>query len=296
MKKHFLKYSFIVLVLLIVLIVFGFQDNPIFQLDNNGLSAEKSLAVDFLDVGQGDAIYIRTPDNVDVLIDGGPDNSILNELGEVMPFWDKEIDLMILTHPHSDHVAGLVEVLRRYKVKKVLYTCVVHTAPDYLAWLKEIKDQKIPLEIVDKKSEIMIGSSVELELLYPQKSFLNQRVENLNNSSIVAQLVYDETSFLFTGDAEREVEEELFSIDSIFLDSDVLKVGHHGSESSSSLEFLSAVSPTLAVIQVGEGNSFNHPHGETLYSLKNLLTTVYRTDTQGRISMISDGQNVFVKN
>ncbi|KKQ79907.1 MAG: putative hydrolases of metallo-beta-lactamase fold protein [Parcubacteria group bacterium GW2011_GWC2_38_7] len=295
MKKNLLKYSFIVLVLLIALIVFGFQDNPIVQQDNNGLSTEKLLVVDFLNVGQGDAIYIRTPDDVDVLIDGGPDNSILNELGAVMPFWDKEIDLMILTHPHSDHVNGLVEVLRRYKVKKILYTGVVHTAPDYLAWLKEIKDQKIPLEIVDKKSEIKLGSSVELELLYPQKSFLNRKVENLNNTSIVARLVYGQTSFLFTGDAEVEVEEELLSSDSQIVDSDMLKVAHHGSESSSSLEFLSAVTPTMSVIQVGEDNSFNHPHGKTLFNLKNLPSIIYRTDTQGRISMRSNAQQIFVE-
>lgn len=296
MKKNYFKYLLgaFVLILLLLAVVY-LVETP--SINVEGKSSEgKELKVDFLDVGQGDAIYIRIPDNVDVLIDGGPNNSILNELGEVMPFWDKEIDLMILTHPHSDHVAGLVEILRRYKVKKILYTGVVHTAPDYLAWLKEIKDQKIPLEIVDKKSKIKLGGSVELEFLYPQKSFLNRKVENLNNTSIIARLVYGETSFLFTGDAEREVEEELLSLDSMFLDSDVLKVGHHGSESSSSLEFLSAVSPTLAVIQVGTDNSFNHPHGKTLFNLQNVPSVIYRTDTQGRISMISDGQNIFVEN
>ncbi|KKR05290.1 MAG: late competence protein [Parcubacteria group bacterium GW2011_GWC2_39_14] len=296
MKKNYFKYllgAFVSILLLFALVYWG----EVSSITNDGQSSKvKELEVDFLNVGQGDAIYIRTPDNVDVLIDGGPDNSILNELGAVMPFWDKEIDLMILSHPHSDHVAGLVEVLRRYKVKKILYTGVIHTAPDYLAWLKEIKDRKIPLEIVNKKSEIMIGSSVKLELLYPQKSFLNQRVVNLNNTSIVARLVYDQTSFLFTADIEKEVEQELLRYDEEIFDSNVLKVAHHGSESSSSLEFLLAVSPTLAVIQVGDENSFNHPHGKTLFNLKNLPSVIYRTDTQGRIAMISDGQKIIVEN
>lgn len=297
MKNKYQKYFGLAFLICLSLFSFVYSSGVDFNVpvasDQDVLG---ELSVNFLNVGQGDAIYIRTPDEVDVLIDGGPDKSILNELGAVMPFWDRAIDLVILTHPHSDHVAGLVEVLRRYKVKKILYTGVLHTAPDYLAWLEEIKAQKIPLEIVDKKSEILLGSATKLEILSPQQSFLNKKVESLNNTSIVARLVYGDTDFLFTSDAEKEVENELLSDSSITLDSDVLKVGHHGSRSSSSLEFLTAVSPAIAVIQVGKDNSFEHPHGETLFNLQKLKVTLLRTDLNSTITLISNGTGIQLLN
>jgi competence protein ComEC len=298
MKNKYQKYfglAFLICISLFSIVYSSGVDFKVSVLSTNDSNASE-LSVSFLNVGQGDAIYIRTPDDVDVLIDGGPDKSILNELGSVMPFWDKEIDLMILTHPHSDHVAGLVEVLRRYQVKKILYTGVLHTAPDYLAWLEEIKEQGIPLEIVDKKSRVLLGSFVQLDLLYPNKSYLNQKVKNLNNTSIVARLIYGEISFLFTGDAEVEVEEELLADGSIVLDSDVLKVGHHGSRSSSSWLFLQAVSPELAIIQVGKDNSFEHPHGETLFNLQKLKVTLLRTDLNSTSTLISNGTGIQLLN
>jgi len=298
MLKKYQKYlglSFLVVVTLFS-VVYSKEAGPSHLLGTEIGQEQEELAVNFLNIGQGDAIYIRTPDDVDVLIDGGPDKSILNELGAVMPFWDKEINLMILTHPHSDHVGGLVEVLRRYKVNKILYTGVLHTAPDYLAWLNEIKGKKVPLEIVDKKSEIKLGDYIQLKLLYPQKSFLNQKVKELNNTSIVAQLVYGQTSFLLTGDAEEEVEKELLADHSIALASNVLKVGHHGSESSTSIDFLRAVSPKIAVIQVGTDNSFNHPHGKTLFNLKNAVEMIFRTDNLGRVKLLSDGVGGIAEN
>jgi len=250
------------------------------------------LRVYYLNVGQGDAIYIRTPSGSDILIDGGPDSSILNELGAVMPFWDRQIDLMILTHPHSDHVLGLIEVLRRYQVRKVLYTGALHTAPDYIEWLKEIKRQQIPLEIVDEVSGISLDQGIELKFLYPTKSFLNKKVLNLNNTSIVSQLRYNKTIFLFTGDIERDVESELLENDQLSLKSDVLKVAHHGSESSSSLDFIHAVSPSIAIISCGQDNPFNHPHGQTLFNLKNNVDQILRTDIEGRVSLFSDGEKI----
>jgi competence protein ComEC len=250
------------------------------------------LEVVFLDVGQGDAILIKTPYEQNILIDGGPGNAVLSQLGRNLAFFDKEIDLVVLTHPHSDHVSGLVEVLRRYQVKKVLMTGVLHTAPDYLTFLDEINQQNIEIEIANAQKDIVFGENLKLQLLYPWTDLSGQKVEELNNSSIVAKLIYQDTSFLFTGDAEAEIEQEL--IDSgIDLTSDILKLGHHGSKSSSIIEFLKKVNPQYAVAQVGEDNNFGHPHYRTMTSLNELGLKFLRTDQLGTIKFISDGNNIW---
>jgi len=252
------------------------------------------LKVSFLAVGQGDAILIQTPYEQNILIDGGPGNQVLSGLGNNLPFYDKTIDIMILTHPHSDHVAGLVEILKRYQVKKILYTGVLHTAPDYLAWLEEIKNQNIPLTIVDHRQDIELGQDLKLELLYPLTSLVNVKIENLNDSSIVSRLVYKNKRFLFMGDLSTEGEADLLT-HNFDLSADVLKVGHHGSKYSSSMEFLNKVKPEYAVIMVGENNDFGHPHYRALKNLENIQAQILRTDEKGDISYLTDGQNLVVK-
>jgi len=258
------------------------------------------LRVYFLNVGQGDAIYIRTPEEQDILIDGGPDASVLSELGKVMPFWDRQIDVMVLTHPHSDHVAGLVEVLRRFEVKQIYYTGVLHTAPDYLAWLTEIKNKNVSMNIVHDFFELKLSDEIKLQFLYPTVSLVNKKMTELNNSSIVTRLVDGDTEFLFTGDAEAEVEEALLKKycaleQPCALASDVLKVGHHGSTSSSLEEFLKAVDPRYAVISVGQDNSFGHPHLRTLKRLERLNVPILRTDERGAIEFATDGHGLNFK-
>ena len=289
MKNQIQKISLMMAILILVLLGLAVGDdfdgiqlghsNDSLQVDGDFV-CEDCLRVNFLDVGQGDAIYIRLPGERDILIDGGPDKNVLSQLGQVMPFWDRDIDVMILTHPHSDHVTGLIEVLRRYEVKKVYYTGVLHTTPDYIEWLKEIKKQEIPLEIVDHVFDLDLGDEISLQFLWPQESLLNQKVKELNNSSIVNRLVYGETEIMLMGDAEKEVEEELLNyychagLDPVDnetctkLDSDILKLGHHGSSSSNTEEFLRIVDPNISVIQVGEDNSFGHPHNSVLKRLE----------------------------
>jgi len=302
MLNKAIKFSFSALVIVGALwFLAGGSGGNLFVAENKTPDgAAPVLRVYFLDVGQGDAIYIRTPDEQDVLIDGGPDASVLSELGKVMPFWDREIDVMILTHPHSDHVAGLVEVLRRFEVKQIYYTGVLHTAPDYLAWLEEIKTQKIPLNIVQDFFELKLSDSIKLQFLFPMNSLVNQKMTELNNSSIVTRLVDGETEFLFTGDAEVEVEEALVKKycapeSDCLLASDVLKIGHHGSTSSSAEEFLRAVNPRYAVISVGKYNSFGHPHLRTLKRLERLGAQILRTDERRTISFATDGKSLSVE-
>lgn len=264
---------------------------PLFWITYN---APKNLEVDFLDMGQGDAILIKTPGGQNILIDGGPDKTVAKRLGENLPWWDKQIDLMVLTHPHDDHVTGLTEVLKRYQVKRILYTGVTHTAPNYLAWLKTVQDKKAPLTIIDKEQTIDLGKNVKLEILYPDESLLGKTFDDLNQSSIVAQLIYGQNKFLLTGDAGLAVEKILLA-NGADLSADVLKVGHHGSEYSTSQEFLDKVKPRIAVIEVGKDNSFGHPNLRIIKRLERVGAGIFRTDEKGTVKIESDGTRVWLK-
>ncbi|MEA3398308.1 MAG: ComEC/Rec2 family competence protein [Patescibacteria group bacterium] len=263
-------------------------------------SASNDLEVDFLDVGQGDSILIKMPYGQNILIDGGPDNAAVKQLSENLPWWDRTIDLMILTHPHDDHVNGLNDVIKRYNIKKILYTGVSHTSPSYLAWLDLIRDYHIPLIIIDRPQVINFGEDCWLEILYPLNSLLGKEADNLNNSSIVARLIYDEVKFLFTGDIEIETEQDLLAAyskeaySSSSLQAQVLKVGHHGSNTSSSQEFLEAINPEIAVIQVGADNKFGHPSRRTIKRLERLGAGIFRNDIDGTVIITSNGRELQV--
>lgn len=257
--------------------------------------SRKNLEVIFFDVGQGDSALIKTPYGQNILIDGGVDSSVLKGLGQNLSWYDREIDLMILTHPHDDHVTGLIEVLDRYEVKKILHTGVEHNAPNYLKWLEVIKSKEIKIVIADKEQKINLGEDCYLEIIYPDKSFLNKDVNNLNNTSIVARLIYKENSFLFTGDIEKETEERLAN-KNISLKADVLKVAHHGSDTSSMEYFLQRVNPSVTVISLGEDNDFGFPSRRVLMRLKKEGIKILRTDIDGSIRFVSDGKKIELDN
>ena len=204
-----------------------------------------------------------------------------------LPWYDKQIDLMILTHPHDDHVTGLIEVIKRYRVKRILATGVIHNAPNYLAWLGLIKEKNISFTIVDRPQTINLGEDSWLNIIYPRASLLEKTVDNLNNSSLVIKLNYKQDSFLFTGDIEAEVEEELVELEED-LTADIIKIGHHGSDTSSGERFLERVKPRLAIISVGE-NDFGHPSLRVLRRLERLGITIKRTDQEGTIKIFSNG-------
>ncbi len=264
---------------------------PIFYFHQSARVEEKNLEVDFLDIGQGDSILIKTPYDQNILIDGGPDDSVIKELGENLPWWDRTIDLMILTHPHDDHITGLIDVIKRYHVQKILYTGALHSAPNYLEWLNLNEEKNIPLLIIEKPQIINFGDDCYLDIIYPFDSFLNKDVMNLNNTSIVSKLICQNKSFLFTGDIEKEVEEELLN-SQIDLDVDVLKACHHGSNTSNTEDFLKAVNPEITVIQVGVNNDFGHPSRRVIKRLERINSEIYRTDINGRVIVVSDGQNL----
>lgn len=262
--------------------------------------SDKNLHIYFLDVGQGDSIYVRKMNNFDLLIDGGPDNRVISELGAVMPFWDRRIDYVILTHPHADHVTGLIEVMKRYEIGQVLGTDAVHTTNEYLEFLKVIEDKKIPYRLVRSGDKFELTEDIKLDILWPEYSFSEREVNNLNNTSVVAKLSYNNFSVLFTGDIEEEVQKNL--VTNIRSDqfsnpfkSAVLKVPHHGSKDGSYEPFIKLVNPELAVIQSGKGNQFGHPSQSTLEKYQQLGSQIFRTDQNGRVEIISDGTTFWTK-
>jgi len=253
------------------------------------------LHVSFLDVGQGEAILIQKGSQ-QVLVDGGPSPQALNlELGEKMPFWDRTIELVVLTHPHADHITGLVEAVRRYRVEQVLYPDADYGSPLCREWLGLIGERGIDCTIARAGQEIDLGGGVTMKVLNPPVKLLSGTNSDINNNSVVLCLSAGEVSFLLTGDIEREAESGLIA-GGENLSGTVLKVGHSGSKTSTTPEFLAEVSPGVAVISVGE-NSYGHPSGEVIERLEAELgaENIYRTDEQGTIEFITDGERLWVR-
>lgn len=248
------------------------------------------LHVAFLDVGQGDAILITTPEGRQVLVDGGPNPTrLLQELGSFMPFWDRSLDLVILTHPDEDHMAGLIPLFDRYGVERVLTGAPTLVAEEAQPWREAVEAAGISIVVAQRGMEIKPGRGVRLEVLHPGAELLSGTPSDDNNNSIVLRLVYGQTSALLTGDLEVEGERTLMAL-GISLAAQVLKVSHHGSGRATTSDFLRAVAPQLAVIQVGANNRFGHPAPEVLKRLAAANAQTLRTDLQGTIELISDGQ------
>ncbi len=272
MLKRVLLTLFIINILLLIAV--AFYKSP-------------ETKVHFFDVGQGDAIYIRTEQNYDILIDGGPNDTVLSKLGERMPFYDREIDSVIVSHPHADHVTGLLAVFRQYKVKNVYLSGATHTTYEYLELLRFLAEhteiQKIK---VDRPITVQLGDETALSFLYPDFDVAEDDAppfikSNLNNTSLAVKLTHKGKSVFFTGDIEKEAEEYLLS-KGADVSSDILKVAHQGSRTSSGEAFLLAVHPRFAVISVGK-NDYGHPSPETLARLSSLGIQLFRTDEQGDI-------------
>jgi competence protein ComEC len=257
---------------------------------------DDKLHVSFLDVGQGDAILIQTPDGQNILIDGGPDSQQINlELSKKLPFWDRTIDLVVCTQPQADHVTGLVDVLQRYKVKQVLESEVSYNSSIYQEWLRLVEDKGIEYNIARAGQEIDLGGGITMKMLNPPPEFFQGTSCDVDNNGVVLKLTWHEVSFLFTADIREEAEFELIG-QRANLKSTVLKVAHHGSETSTTQQFLAAVDPEVAVISVGADNRFGHPSPEVVERLIDRLgeDNVYRTDEDGTIEFITDGERLWM--
>ena len=252
------------------------------------------LTVYFLDVGQGDAIFIDSPQHGRALIDGGANRKVLSELGNILPFADKRIDVMVETHPDKDHIGGLPEIVSRYKVGMFLEPGVEsdNTIDDELK--RRVKDKNIPKLFARRGMVLNFSDGVKLQILFPLP---DQDVSNweTNRASIVAKLVYGNKSFLMTGDSPIQIEEALLSLNPEILDSDVLKAGHHGSKTSTSLKYARAVSPDYAVISAGKNNTYGHPHQEVLAILEKVGAKIVSTADSGTIKFKTNGKTLKIK-
>jgi competence protein ComEC len=254
------------------------------------------LHVVFLDVGQGDAIFIQTPSGKQVLIDGGPsETQVLSQLGRRMPFWDRSINLVVLTHPESDHVTGLIAVLERYRVDMIVFREMALDSATYERWLEVIEAEGAVVYTGEVGLQLTLDQGLEMAVLHPGAEL----ADDANNNSVVTRLTYGHVSLLLTGDIEAEVEGRLVGarrdapLRESPLRSTVLKAAHHGSCSSTTQPFLDAVNPQVVVISVGADNRFGHPCDEVLERLGDL--PVYRTDEQGAIEIITDGAQMWVE-
>ncbi len=249
-------------------------------------SLEGNLEVHFIDVGQGDAILVKSDEEF-MLIDAGKNvdgDLVVNYLkGQNV----KKLKYVIGTHPHEDHIGGLDNVIDVFDVEKVIMPNVIHTTKTFEDVLDSIINKGLKITPAKSGDKYYLGES-EVLILAPNKV----EYENLNNYSVVTKLMYGNTSFIFTGDAENISEMEMIEVYEDKLKSNVLKVGHHGSITSTSQEFLDAVRPEDAVISLGKGNTYGHPHKEIIDRLKANNIIIHRTDLEGTIVAKSDGNNI----
>lgn len=242
------------------------------------------LHVHFIDVGQGDGIFIQSPAGTTVLIDGGYDNGLA--LAYLQQQGIERVDTVIASHPHADHIGGLTEVMHALPVGGVWTSGASHTTSYFERFLDAIIEKQIPYHEVTSGGEISVGD-LHFEVLHGEA-----RAGDLNNTSLVLRLDYHQVSFLFTGDAEQPVEQTLVRAMPQRLPVTVLKVGHHGSYTSSSPAFIAAVQPQIAIYSAGRNNSYGHPHRGTLNTLTSAGTAIYGTDQHGTIRVSTDGQEI----
>lgn len=274
------QFGFLVSLAAIFTIVFAFHES---------LAESPFLRVFVFDVGQGDALFLETPDRYQILIDGGPNAAILEKLSRALPFWDRSLDLVALTHPHLDHVAGLTSVLARYDVGAVLDTNAPYDTKEYEAWAAKKKERVSRVIEAHEGVKINAGKYLSLLVLTPARG---AKIKTAHDANVVLEARYGKIILLFMGDAERDMEQRLIAR-RLLPNADFLKVGHHGSKTSTGEALLRAVRPGMGAISVGQGNRYGHPSPEALESLRQFGVRVFRTDLLGDLEFDSDGKTIY---
>ncbi len=284
--KKYLSYILIIFIFLIgfLLLYFSYLNQ-----------SQAYLKVVFFDIGQGDAIYIEAPNGKQMLIDGGAGNNILPNLIKIMPPFDRSIDVVVVTNPDLDHIGGLVEVMDNYEVGLILEPGTNPKTVIYQNLEKEIIDNKVNKKIIKRGDRIILDEqeNIYFDILFPDQDV--SAWEN-NDGSIVGELVYNEISFMLMGDATKYTENLImWNENAKVLEADVLKLGHHGSHTSSSILWLEKVKPKIAIISVGENNRYGHPHQDVLENLKSLSIPYLMTYKEGNIIFKTDGTDLIYK-
>ena len=248
---------------------------------------DDELVVHYLDVGQADAILVELPGDETMLIDAGEASSADKIISKVQSLGYEKLDYVIGTHPHADHIGGMARVISEFEVGLIYMPRVASTSKTYENLLETISNKNLKIKSGKTGVEVFNKENLQALMVAPN----SDAYSGYNNYSIVLRLVYGNTAFLFTGDAEEKSEMEITGD----VQADVLKLGHHGSETSSSEEFLARVKPKYAVISVGEDNKYNHPALETIKRVEKYTSNIYRTDKNGDITITSDGINIKVE-
>lgn len=278
MFKSCKKYS-----LLLLIFVFLFFNIFLFSKD---FHQPKDLTFVMFDVGQGDGLFIESPTGVQILFDAGPPRKILNNIYSVMSSFDKHIDAIFITNPDTDHIGGFMEVLKNYKVDYVFEPGTINDSKTYQNLKQEIKNKNIIDILARRKMMLDIGSGAYIEILFPDRDVSTWAT---NDGSIIARLVYGQNSIMLTGDATNKTERIILEENSKEkIKSNILKVGHHGSRTSTSQNFVKIVAPTYALISDGKDNKYGHPHRETLQTLEKFGVKILRTDMLGTIIVKCD--------
>ena len=253
---------------------------------------EGTMKVHYIDVGQGDATLIQV-NGQNLLIDAGPNKSSDNLVKYIKDLGVSTIDHVVATHPHEDHIGGMDEIFAEFEVKNFYSPKVEHTTKTFEKMMQAVSNEGLKVTTIKAgdNSKINLGDGTKVEIFSP----VSETYDNLNNYSPIMKITFGENSFLFTGDAEKLVEKQVLA-NGENLNSDVLKVGHHGSTTSSSEDFIKEVSPEIAVIPVGEGNDYGHPHKEILELLQKNNIELLRTDLEGTVVLESNGSTISIKN
>jgi competence protein ComEC len=275
MKKYnLLIFTFLLLIANVFLVTLDWQNS------------HRVFTFAMLNVGQGDGLFIESTTGTQIMFDAGPPRSVLGPLAKVMSPFDKSIDAVIITNPDADHIGGLTDILKNYKVGAVFESGALTDSKTYQNIREEMKKKNIPDILARRGMQLDIGGGAVVDILFPDRDVAEWAT---NDGSVVARLVYGDTSIMLTGDATAKTEKIILSENtSSQLKSTILKVGHHGSRTSSSIPFVKAVLPQYALISVGKDNTYGHPHQETLDTLTQFGAKIIRTDLVGTIVMKCD--------
>lgn len=286
MKNAYYRKKYIFIIIFISFAIF------IFKLLNNNFNIiyapeEGKMIVYYLDVGQGDSALIQV-NNKNLLIDSGPKSDKKKLLNYLSKININKLDYIIATHPHEDHIGNMSEIIDNYNVLNFYAPKVESTTKTFEQMIDSLKAKNLKINVIKKgTNSINLGENTKVTVFSPTKDYY----EDLNNYSPIIKIQYGETSFLFTGDAQKDIEKEMIASNEN-ISADVLKVGHHGSSTSTTKEFLNKVRPCIGVISVGTDNSYNHPNTDTLKRLKYNNIKVYRTDKDSLIILSSDGSTI----
>jgi len=257
------------------------------------LISPQKLRVSFLDVGQGDAIFIQTPSGKNMLVDGGPSNIILSRLASETNYFNHNVDVMVATHPDADHVTGLIPILEKYNVKNIITSPVEGSTKIFDDLSAHIKNESADLYIAHTGDVIDFHDGVIAKILYPSANYVVKK-NDTNDASVSIVVSYGDESFLLTGDLPSNREPELIA-NGLHKNVTVYKAGHHGSKTSSGEQLLTYIKPEYAIISAGKNNKYGHPNIETIERLKKYAKEIISTIDRGSISFVTDGRMMEVE-